>query len=141
MIRSNTLSEVMVIASSIETVADCGVAAVAAATSPSLRTISRGSSGLPVVLAGHTDVHRPHTVQASVSSSCFHVNSATMEAPTVSMSSASIRFGISRIAPTGRVFGERYMLAGEVIMCRSLVLGRTTRNATKLTTCVTQRTW
>ena len=38
-----------------------------AMTSPSLSTISRGSSGLPVWLAGHTEVQRPQMVQASVS--------------------------------------------------------------------------
>ena len=77
-------------------------AAVRAATSPSLSTISRGSSGFPVRLAGHAAVQRPHIVHASVSKSCFQVNSPTLEAPTVSMSAASSRFGISRIAPLWR---------------------------------------
>ena len=40
---------------------------VAAITSPTFSTISRGSSGLPVACAGHTDVQRPQTVHASVS--------------------------------------------------------------------------
>ena len=53
----------------------------AAMTSPVFSTISRGSSGLPVAWAGHTDVQRPHIVQASVSSSCFQVKSSTTEAP------------------------------------------------------------
>src|SRR6185295_4092984 len=48
-------------------------AAVAAITSPVFNTISRGSSGFPVACAGHTLVHRPHIVHASVSSNCFHV--------------------------------------------------------------------
>ena len=74
---------------------------VAAITSPTLSTISRGSSGLPVAWAGHTLVHRPHIVQASVSSSCFHVKSSTTEAPNVS-SSVSARLGIGFIAPFGR---------------------------------------
>ena len=68
-------------------------AAVAAITSPVFSTISRGSSGLPVAWAGHTAVQRPHIVQASVSSSCFHVKSSTTEAPNVS-SDVSVRFGI-----------------------------------------------
>src|SRR4051812_44135709 len=49
---------------------------VAAMTWPIFSTISRGSSGLPVACAGHTDVQRPHTVQASVSSNCFYVKSS-----------------------------------------------------------------
>ncbi len=114
--RSKTESEVTVISRSTPTVGEIGLAAVAAATSPSFSTISRGSSGLPVVLAGHTDVHRPHTVQASVSRSCFQVNSPTTEAPTVSTSVASMRLGISRMAPLGRSRGDRNMLAGEVTM-------------------------
>ena len=81
--------------------------AAAAATSPTFRTISRGSSGLPVMLAGHTDVHRPQIVQASVSNSCFQVKSATIEAPIVSMSSTSARFGISRMAPLARSAGRK----------------------------------
>src|SRR5438552_21069 len=39
-------------------------------TSPTLRTISRGSKGLPVACAGQTEVQRPQIVQASVSNSC-----------------------------------------------------------------------
>ena len=74
---------------------------MAAITSPVLSTISRGSSGLPVAWAGQTLVQRPHIVQASVSSSCFHVKSSTTEAPNVS-SSVSARFGIGFIAPFGR---------------------------------------
>ena len=50
-------------------------------TSPILSTISRGSSGLPVACAGQTEVHRPHMVQASVSSNCFHVKSSMVAAP------------------------------------------------------------
>ena len=99
-------------------------------TSPVLSTISRGSSGLPVAWAGHTDVHRPHIVQASVSSSCFQVKSSTTEAPKLS-SSVSIRFGIGFMAPLGRSLSDRYMLSGEVKMWRSMVTGRMTRNATK----------
>ena len=96
---------------------------VAAMTSPTLSTISRGSSGLPVAWAGHTDVQRPHIVQASVSSSCFQVKSSTVAAPNVS-SSVSIRFGSGFIAPFGRSRSRRYMFSGEVNMCRIIVTGR-----------------
>jgi hypothetical protein len=113
---------------------------LAAITSPVLRTISRGSSGLPVAWAGHTDVQRPHIVQASVSSSCFHVKSSTTEAPKVS-SSVSMRLGMGRIAPFGRLRGFRYMFSGDVNMCRSMVTGRMIKKAKNDTTCTTQMTW
>ncbi len=129
-ILSNTLSDVTVSSPSTPTVGEIGGVAVAAATAPSLRTISRGSSGLPVVFAGHTDVQRPQIVHASVSRSCFHVKSAMTAAPTVSMSVASMRFGISRMAPFGRSRGERARFTGVVIMCRNFVTGRITRNPT-----------
>ena len=103
-------------------------------TSPLLSTISRGSSGLPVAWAGHTDVQRPHIVQASVSSSCFQVKSSTTEAPKLS-SSVSIRFGIGRMAPLGRLRSWRYMFSGDVNMWRSMVIGRMTRKAKNAATC------
>ena len=105
----------------------CGVP-VAAITSPDLRTISRGSSGLPVACAGHTEVQRPHMVHASVSSSCFQVKSSMVEAPKLS-SSVSMRLGMGFIAPLGRSRSLRYMLSGEVNMWRSIVTGRITRKA------------
>ena len=109
---------------------------VAAITSPTFSTISRGSSGLPVACAGHTDVQRPHTVHASVSKSCFQVKSSTVDAPNVSRS-VSIRFGIGFIAPFGRSDAFRYMFIGDVIMWRSFVVGRITRNATNAAKCTT----
>ncbi len=96
---------------------------------------------MPVRLAGHTEVHRPHRVQASVSNSCFQVNSPTRAAPTVSMSVASKRLGISRIAPLGRSRGASSMLAGEVSMWRSLVVGSTTRKAANARAWVAHSTW
>ena len=78
----------------------------AAMTSPTFRTISRGSSGLPVAWAGHTLVQRPHIVHASVSSSCFHVRSSTTLAPKVS-SDVSARLGIGFMAPFGRSLSLR----------------------------------
>ena len=99
-------------------------------TSPVLSTISRGSSGLPVAWAGHTEVHRPHIVQASVSSSCFQVKSSTVAAPNVS-SSVSMRLGMAFMAPLGRSRSRRYMFSGDVKMWRSIVTGRITTNTKK----------
>src|SRR6476620_116740 len=110
--RSNTLSAVMVIALSVPTGGDTCGSPDAAMTSPTFKTISRGSSGLPVACAGHTEVHRPQIVQASVSNSCFQVKSSTVEAPNVS-SSVSIRFGRGLIAPLGRSRGPKYMFMGD----------------------------
>ena len=84
--------------------------------------------------AGHTEVQRPQMVQASVSKSCFQVNSSTVDAPKTS-SSVSMRLGIGFIAPFGRPFGRRYMFIGDVIMWRSFVVGRTMRKATKAAKC------
>ena len=83
--------------------------------------------------AGQTLVQRPHIVQASVSSSCFHVKSSTTDAPNVS-SSVSARFGIGFIAPFGRVLSLRYMFSGDVNMWRSIVIGRIARKAMNATT-------
>ena len=44
-------------------------------------TRSLGLSGLPVVHAGQTDWHRPHSVQVAKSSICFQVKSSTWPAP------------------------------------------------------------
>ena len=41
-----------------------------------------------------------------------------------------MRFGMGFIAPLGRSLSFRYMFIGDVIMCRNLVVGRMTRNAT-----------
>ena len=100
-IRSNTEFDEIVISGSVPSGGltwPCG--AVAAMTSPTFNTISRGSSGLPVAWAGHTLVQRPHIVHASVSSNCFHVKSSTTDAPNVS-SEVSARLGIGFIAPFG----------------------------------------
>ena len=139
--RSNTESEVTVISASTPTGGDTAGEPERAITSPSLSTISRGSSGLPVWLAGHTEVQRPQMVQASVSYNCFQVNSPTLEAPTVSMSVASSRLGISRMAPLGRVRADSAMLTGEVSRWRSLVTGSTMAKAAKDTAWVIQITW
>ncbi len=122
-IRSNRLLAPIVMSRSVPSGGLTTGLPVAAITSPTLSTISRGSSGLPVACAGHTLVQRPHIVQASVSSSCFHVKSSTTEAPNVS-SSVSIRLGIGFMAPLGRSFGLRYMFSGDVNMWRSIVPGQ-----------------
>ena len=89
---------------------------------------------MPVAWAGHTDVQRPQTVQASVSSNCFHVKSSMVEAPKLS-SSVSMRLGRGFIAPFGRSRSRRYMFMGEVNMCRSFVVGRIARKTRNATTC------
>src|SRR3954470_9073843 len=127
--RSNTESAVIVMPLTVLTGGDTTGSPVAAITSPTFSTISRGSSGLPVLCAGHTDVHRPQMVHASVSKSCFQVKSSMVAAPKVS-SSVSIRFGMGFIAPLGRSLSFRYMFIGDVIMCRNFVVGRMIRNAT-----------
>ena len=109
-------------------------------TSPDFSTISRGSSGLPVAWAGHTDVQRPHIVQASVSSSCFQVKSSTTAAPKDS-SDVSVRLGSGFMAPFGRSRSRRYMFSGDVNMWRSIVIGRMMRKAKNATTWVTHMTW
>ena len=126
----------MVMSRSMPTGGDTCGSPVAAITSPTFSTISRGSSGLPVACAGHTDVQRPQIVHASVSKSCFQVKSSTVDAPNVS-SSVSMRFGIGFIAPLGRSLSRRYMFIGDVTMCRSFVVGRITRNAMNAAKCTT----
>src|SRR3954453_8089011 len=127
--RSKTESALILIALSSPTTGEtCPPSGpVAAITLPTLSTISRGSRGLPVALAGQTLVQRPQIVQASVSSSCFHVKSSIMLAPKLS-SSASMRLGSGFIAPLGRVRSFKYMFVGDVNMCRSLVVGSSRRN-------------
>src|SRR6478735_9209221 len=139
--RSNSEDDWIVISGTVEIGGDTEGLPEASMTSPVLRTISRGSSGLPVAWAGHTEVHRPHMVQASVSSSCFQVNSSTVDAPNVS-SSVSMRFGIGRMAPFGRSLSLRYMFSGDVNMCRSIVTGRMTRKKMNDTTWrIHQTSW
>src|SRR5215213_9378683 len=132
--RSNTELALTVMPGTTLTGGDTRGSTVAAITSPTLRTISRGSSGLPVFCAGHTDVQRPQIVHASVSNSCFQVKSSIVAAPNVSRS-VSIRFGMGFIAPLGRSLSRRYMFIGDVIMCRSFVVGRMMRNATNAAKC------
>src|SRR5436305_10076571 len=69
--RSNTESAVIVMPRVTLTGGDTTGSPVAAITSPTFSTISRGSSGLPVACAGHTEVHRPHPVPASGSNRGF----------------------------------------------------------------------
>ena len=138
--RSKSESADTVISGSMPMGGEIGGVPVRAMTSPVLSTISRGSSGLPVAWAGHTDVHRPHIVQASVSSSCFQVKSSTVAAPNDS-SSVSMRLGSGFMAPLGRSRSRRYMLSGDVNMWRSIVTGRITRNTRKVTTWATHQPW
>jgi len=114
-IRSNTESTEIEMLRSRPTGGDTMGSPVAAMTSPTFRTISRGSRGLPVACAGHTDVQRPQMVQASVSKSCFQVKSSIVIAPKVSRS-VSMRLGSGFIAPFGRSRSLMYMFIGDVIM-------------------------
>ena len=116
-------------------------AAVAAITSPIFSTISRGSSGLPVACAGHTLVQRPHIVQASVSSSCFHVKSSTTDAPNdLQRRLGEVRHRLHRALRAAR--GPcRYMFSGDVNMWRSIVIGRIARKTMNATTCATHAIW
>src|SRR5437764_1260198 len=136
-IRSSTEPAEIVISSSTVTGGGTLGSAVAAMTSPTLRTISLGSSGLPVLLAGHTEVQRPQIVQASVSMSCFQVKSSIFDAPNES-SSVSMRLGSGFMAPFGRGRSRRYMFIGDVNMWRSLVVGRRTRKVRKPAKCTPQ---
>ena len=111
-----------------------------AITSPVLSTISRGSSDLPVALAGHTAVHRPHMVHESVSMSCFQVKSSMTEAPKLSIS-VSIRLAMGFMAPFGRSRSLRYMFAGEVTMWRNIVVGKMIRNRANEITCAIHHAW
>ena len=113
---------------------------VAAMTSPALRTISRGSSGLPVAWAGQTLVHRPHMVHESRSSNCFQVNSSMVETPKLS-NSVSMRSGSGFMAPLGRSLSRRYMFSGDVNMWRIMVTGSRTRKATNDVTWATHQAW
>ena len=143
LMRSNIqLAGTCTSASPVPSGGEVGGLPVRAMTSPVLRMISRGSRGLPVAWAGHTDVQRPHMVQASVSSSCFHEKSSTTAAPNVSSSvSPFTRSGMGRMAPLGRSRWCRYMFSGDVNMWRSIVVGRITRKAMKAITWAAHHAW
>src|SRR5437764_9133613 len=130
-IRSSTEPAATLISGSTVTGGATFGEAVAAMTSPTLSTISRGSSGLPVLLAGQTEVQRPQMVQASVSISCFQVKSSIFDAPKES-SSVSIRLGSGFMAPLGRGRSRRYMFMGDVNMWFRLVVGSRKWNVKKL---------
>ena len=128
---SNTLEVFTLRSIGVVTVAGTGGSPVSDITWPTLRIISLGSNGLPVKFAGHTEVHLPHTVQASKSTSCFQVKFSISSTPTLSISSNSIRLPMSFMAPFGRSFGLKYIFTGEVTMWRSLDWGRTIKNIKK----------
>ena len=132
-IRSNTLDDFTFKSIGVDTVVGTAGFPVSDITCPTFKIISRGSNGFPVRLAGQTEVQRPHTVHASRSKSCFHVKFSINSAPTVSISSASIRFPISLIAPFGLSFGLKYIFTGDVIMCLNFDCGSTSKNTKKLT--------
>ena len=138
--RSKTESVLTEMSDTVPTGGDTTGLPVAVMTSPTFSTISRGSSGFPVACAGHTEVQRPHTVHASVSSNCFQVKSSIFTAPKLS-SSVSMRFGIGFIAPLGRSRSFMYMFMGDVNMWRSLVVGRIAKNKRNATTWIPHSHW
>ena len=140
LMRSNSELAVTVISGTVLSGGDTLGEPVAAMTSPLLSTISRGSRGLPVAWAGHTEVQRPHMVQASRSSSCFQVKSSMVEAPKLS-SSVSMRLPIGFMAPLGRSRSRSHMFSGEVNMWRSIVTGRMARNTTNASTWAIHQNW
>src|SRR4029078_935657 len=71
--RSHTELAVMVMPLAVLTGGETTGSPVASITSPTFSTISRGSSGLPVACAGHTDGQRPPTLHASAAISIFPV--------------------------------------------------------------------
>ena len=131
-ILSKTLADFTLRSTGVDTVVGTEGFPLSDITCPTFNIISLGSNGFPVRLAGQTDVHRPQIVHASRSRSCFQVKFSISSAPTVSISSASIRFPISFIAPLGLSFGLKNIFVGEVIMCLNFDCGRTIRKTKKL---------
>jgi hypothetical protein len=60
-----------------------------------------GSSTFPVVFAGQTDVHRPHSVHVYPFRSCFHVRSPISVAPYF------VRVSSARLIGARAPFGAR----------------------------------
>ena len=62
-----------------------------------------GDSSEPEALAGHFDWQRPHCIQASKSSRCFQVKSASVATPSAgsSCSISASKFGMGISAPLG----------------------------------------
>src|SRR2546430_17603980 len=81
-----------------------------------------GSSSLPLMLAGHPEVQRPHSVQLYVSKRSFQLKSLRLPTPKVS---ASSRFTVWNW-PLGLCEAKK-TLKGAAMMCRCLEYGRDTR--------------
>src|SRR2546426_12831802 len=87
-----------------------------------------GSSSLPLMLAGHPEVQRPHSVQLYVSKRSFHVKSLRLPTPKVSASSRLTVWNW----PLG-VCDAKKTLKGAAMMCRCLEYGRDTRKLRRST--------
>src|SRR2546430_10053314 len=81
-----------------------------------------GSSSLPLMLAGHPEVQRPHSVQLYVSKRSFQLKSLRLPTPKVS---ASSRFTVWNW-PLGLCEAKK-TLKGAAMMCRCLEYGRNPR--------------
>src|ERR1700722_289954 len=96
--------------------------------SPMIRSF--GLSGFPVVHAGQTDWHRPHSVHVEKSSICFQVKSSILPAPkTVSSETFSMSMsGVLSRPPSARGRRDTPTLMGARKMCRCLEYETKTRN-------------
>src|SRR5580692_780908 len=101
-----------------------------------------GLSGLPVVHAGQTDWHRPHSVQVEKSSICFQVKSSMWPTPkTVSSVTLSMSmFGVLSRPPSARGRRETPTLMGARNMCRCLEYETKTRNPAMTETLRSRKT-
>src|SRR3989442_6265221 len=95
-----------------------------------------GSSSLPLMLAGHPEVQRPHSVQLYVSKRSFQLKSLRLPTPKVS---ASSRFTVWNW-PLGLCEAKK-TLKGAAMMCRCLEYGRDTRKLKRSTAWSHHDTW
>ena len=77
---------------------------------------SFGDSGLPVLYAGQTSWHLPHSVHDIVSSICFHVRSEARAAPNRTSASGFSKSIFSSV-PRGRILPKKTLIAATA-MCR-----------------------
>ena len=80
-----------------------------------------GESGVPALKAGQASWQRPHSVQASPSSNCFHVKSLSLLAKIGSPSAVS---AVGANAPIGRSSLEKKVFSGPVSVCSKVPVGR-----------------
>src|SRR5437016_14435141 len=95
-----------------------------------------GSSSLPLMLAGHPEVQRPHSVQLYVSKRSFQLKSLRLPTPKVSASSRLTVWNW----PLGLCEAEK-TLKGAAMMCRCLEYGRYRRKHRWTTVWSQQDQW